>query len=287
MWVYQLEDASLYQREEATTCSDHENSNLGSVEQLPLTRWAGVLFNTVFLYDVRSMLLLTHPLSCDFGFGGSCIEIDANTLLCVGASPDSSAVFALDLSSFQLQSWPSLVTPRRDVGLAKVKTQFYVFGGHYGKTTLSSCEKMVLADQYWSEMNSMHYPRAAFTPCHFNSLLYLVSANIYAQRTIETFNADTHTFALLPISLPDSLIINVDSVAFVADGELCLLTNCKQMARWKIQTEREFRVLGTNRNIWSRQQPLIIGSFAFIAYKLKVLKFNLQTYSFDEESNSP
>ena len=112
------------------------------------------------------------------------------------------------------------------------------------------CEKMQFIDQCWTQINSMNHPRSHFTPCHFRSLLYLAST--YSSK-VETFNAEAETFAVLPVSLP--VLSSIWSVAFIARGELCLLTEKNEMARWKIETECEFHISQTNKASSSTQQP--------------------------------
>ena len=238
------------------------------------TTVAGVFEKKVFLYEIQSQQLFTHTLSADFGIGGSYVEADRNTLLCVGANPPSSAVHSLDLSSFQLSPLLSLSTPRAGTGLAKVKTHFYAFGGE-GKETLSSCEKLQVSDQCWTQISNMHHPRAYFTPCSQGSLLYLASAD--GHKTVETFNAETETFAVLSVSLPPELHY-AWSVAFFAGEELCLLTNAKQMVRWKIASE--FSLSASNNYSWSTQQPLLVNSLVLIVCLGGVQRFSLETYSF-------
>ena len=226
------------------------------------------------MYDIESQQVSSHRLSVNFSSGGSYIETGRNALLCVGGF-NSPAVYSLDYFSCQLSPLPSLFTRRAEAGLAKFNARFYVFGGHC-RERLNSCERMRLSDHHWTQISSMKYPRDSFTPCQFRALIYLPCAYVKA---METFNAETETFAVLPVSLP-SLHQGNSSVAFVANGELCLLTTGKQMVRWKIETEREFRLSNTNRPCWSTQQPLIVDSLAFIAYMGKVQKFSLNTYSF-------
>ena len=135
---------------------------------------------------------------------------------------------------------------------------------------------MQLSDQRWTQISSMQYPRYNFTPCHFCSVLYLISA---IAKAVETFNAKTETFTKLLISLPSQLRAT-GSVAFVISGEVCLLTECKQMARWRIETECDFRLYGSNDWSCSVQQPQIVESVVFIVCREKVQRFSLETYSF-------
>ena len=235
-------------------------------------RIAAVFYSTAFLYDLKSQQSSKHVLSEDLGEGGSYIQADRNTLLCVdGNYSPSSAVHSLDLSSFLLRPLPSLSTPRAWAGLAKVSTSFYMFGVWDNRSGLSSCEKMQLSDQHWTKISSMHHSRVCFTSCHYRSLLYLASTNDH--KTVETFSAETQLFAVLPVSLPLQLEANW-SVAFIVKGELCLLTIGKQMACWKIESECEFRLARINKTSFSTQQPLIVGSLVLIACLGKVQQFS-------------
>lgn len=183
---------------------------------------------------------------------------DKDILLCLGASPASSDVYFLSLSFFQLTSLPALRTPRYGAGV--VKDHCYAFGGWNGKERLRICEKMQLSDPSWTVINrKMTEQRHGFTRCH--ALIYLVAA--IANSGIETFNAETETFAVLPVTLPSQLRDSW-SVAFIENGELCLLTANKQKACWKIEIDREFRLSDTAKESWSCQPPLIVGTLAYM-----------------------
>ena len=73
-----------------------------------------------------------------------------------------------------------------------------------------------------AEISSMSYSRAYFTPC---CTVYLASADRSQQ--VETFNAETDTFAVLSVFLLFNFGIT-QSVVFIANGELCVLTTEKQ-----------------------------------------------------------
>ncbi|MBV5279783.1 MAG: hypothetical protein J0651_00430, partial [Actinobacteria bacterium] len=55
------------------------------------------------------------------------------------------------------------------------------------------------------------------------------------------------------------------SVAFVANGELILLTYDKQMARWKIGCELHFRLSNASRRCGSFHPPLTVRTEVYIA----------------------
>ena len=82
---------------------------------------------------------------------------------------------------------------------------------------------------------------------------------------------------MLPVSLPADLVLGCGSVAFVANGELILLTDSKQMARWKVG-EPHFRVSAIDRGCWSFHSPLVVGTEVYIANKegSKVEKWSLE-----------
>ena len=237
-------------------------------------KFAAVYFNKVELYDLATQQSVRHNLAVDFGDGGSYIELDSNTLLCVGGFPAAARVVSLDLNSLQLTPLPSLRTPRCGAGVGKIAAWVYVFGGQ-GQ---ASCEKYHLQDRQWQALASMHHPRSHFTPCVFGALIYLISTSEH--RAIETFDPSSEVFTLLSVSLPQQLRLNSRSVAFVSSGEVCLLTNDMQKARWKIETEREFRLSTAGRNCSSTQLPRIVGQVVLIASSGRLEKFSLQSYSF-------
>lgn len=238
---------------------------------------AGMYHNGAFLYDVESHQFTRHTLSVDFGNGGSYAMLDRNRLLCLGAHPPSSAVYLLELPSFQLNPLPSLSTPRSGAGVANVNAYIYAFGGWDNHSRLRSCEKMDLSSKCWTHCGDMTHPRSSFTPCLHRSLLYLAAASTPDVWEIETFDPETETFAVLPVSLPPELTLKQASVAFIANEELCLLTCGRQLARWKIDTESEFR-LSWGESIWSNQQPLIVGPVVLIACRGGVVHFSLKIY---------
>ena len=247
----------------------------------PHTLFPSVYKNAITVYDVESQQITRHSLSVNFDKGGSFVQLDCMNLLCVGANPASAAVYELNLTTFQQTALPEMTTPRNAPGIAKVASHIYVFGGVGSAGYLTTCEKMDITDKQWvSTANNMLYPRISFTPCHHRALLYLVCSRNEANRTIETFHPETEVFALLPIQLPSEIQIGWASVAFVVNGELCLLTDNQQMARWKVDSEHEFRVENTGTTCFSTQQPLVMGSVVLIAYQGGVRQFSLETYSF-------
>jgi hypothetical protein len=126
----------------------------------------------------------------------------------------------------------------------------------------------------------MRYPRAYFTPCPYRTLIYLISTRSKAHRAIETFNTDTEEFAEIQVYINPQIDLGCASVSFITDGELCILTANKQIARWKIESEREFRVGNIGKKCASTQPPLLLGTQVFIAYRRNVLKFSLENNAF-------
>ena len=101
---------------------------------------------------------------------------------------------------------------------------------------------------------------------------------------------------MLPVSLPPDLKIGYGSVkvqidvciitiplsvAFVAKGELFLLTGSMQMARWKVG-EAHFSVSAVDRKSYSLHPPLIVGTEVYIAnaFGPKVDKWSLEANRF-------
>jgi len=93
----------------------------------------------------------------------------------------------------------------------------------------------------------MQEGRSYFTPCNFHWQIYLPCPN--TTPVIEAFSSETLLFRVLPVGLPGLLEFG-RSVSFVADGEVIVLTECRQMAGWRVDTETEFRVSATDRECW-------------------------------------
>lgn len=233
--------------------------------------------NRLQLYDVKTRNSTSHTLSESFGNGTNYVVLSRDSVLCLGNSTASTAVYELSLQSLQLTPLPSLQTPRSCSGVARTSHFVYVFGG-FG--ALKSCEKYALRAQQWLLLGDMENPRHAFTPCAFQGLLYLLCP--CTTQVIETFSPETETFAVLPVTLPPKMK-GWESVSFVVSGELCILTNNRQMGLWKIASERKFRLSRLSKECWSCQQPLVGDSLVYIADNsccVRLEKFSLQTYSF-------
>ena len=149
-------------------------------------------------------------------------------------------VLTLDLLTFQTTPLSPFLTPRDYVGVAQVGKAVFAFGGRYDTNPKKICEKSSMPCTHWSSLPPMHYARTLFTPCVFQALIYLASAN-RDHEAVESFSPTTETFTVLPVSLTPDLVLGFGSVAFIINGELVLLTGCQQIARWKVE-EAHFRV---------------------------------------------
>ena len=237
--------------------------------------FAAVFENTVELYQLNTQQSTQKDLPVNFGHECSYIAIDKHTLLCIGAFPDYKSVYQLEVPSLQLTFLPSLRSPREAAGVAKTSQFVYVFGGIPCK---ESCEKYSLTEKTSLPLSSiMRYGRCYFTPCSLWALIYLPCP--FTTPIIESFNPGTEVFTELPVSLPRHMK-DLFSVAFIAQGELHVLTENKLMAVWKIESESSFRLSHVDRECASTQPPLIAGSLVLIAYHGNVMKFSLESYSF-------
>ena len=232
--------------------------------------------DSVSILNLESNQTTNHRLPVNFDTGVSYVMLDPYTLLCLGAS--TTAVFALSLTSFQFTSLPPLQVSKFRPGLIKIARCVYVFGG--GAPDNKSCEKYCIAPSRWQGLSSMHFPRYGFTPCATGQVIYLAGALPASSQAVETFNCETEEFTVLSVSLPAQL--RYSSVAFIANGDLCLLTAHKQFASWKIGVDKEFRLSLSDRECWSTQPPLATDSLVFIASvpSRKVEKWDPKTHSF-------
>jgi len=188
-------------------------------------------------------------------------------------------VLTLDLLSFQTTPLVPLLTPRDWVGVAQMSKAVFAFGGsvdYSGPRTV--CEKSTIPPTSWTPLPPMHYARVHFTPCLFKGRFYLASASDH--RAVESFSPLTETFTVLPVALPEDLLLVCGSVAFVTDGELILLTYNQQMARWKVESEVCFRISATDRKCWSLCSPLTVGTEVYIANGSMVEKWSLEAHNF-------
>lgn len=233
-------------------------SEEGKEEQIPPQLFAAVLGNRMELYDLNTQRTTKHRLPTEVYSG---YLQNGTTVLVVGKE-----VLTLDLLTLQVTPQAPLTVPRDYVGVAQVGNSVFAFGGSVdSRSSIRVCEKSSVPPTHWTPLPPMRYARSSFTPCVFKVLLYLVSTRAEDHRAVETFNPRTETFTVLPVSLPADLKLGWGSVAFVADGELILLTYQKQAARWEIEQECGFRVSATDRECWSLHPPLVVGTVAFVA----------------------
>ena len=237
--------------------------------------FAALYNQTLALYDFSTHNTTQHALPIDVRSGY--IQVDRTTVLIVDYE-----VLTLDLLTLHITPLAPLLTPRNYVGVVLVGNTVFAFGGFHGESPLTVCEKCSVPLTHWTQLPSMHYARSDFTPCAYKALLYLVSTAAEDHRTVESFSPHNETFTVLAVSLPEDLELGWASVAFVANGELLLLTGHRQMARWRIESEAHFRVSATSRGCFSFHSPLIVGIEVYIAntYSERLEKWSLETERF-------
>ena len=245
----------------------------------PAKYFASVCYDSLTLLQISNQQVSQHRLTTSFKGGASFVELDQRLLMCVGCKPASIATLALDIITYVLTSMQPMSIAREAPGVAKCAGSVYAFGGiDGGERSQNTCEKWSLEGSRWRNTTSMKHARAYFTPCLFKTCLYLMTT--FTQSPVEMFRCETETFEELPISMPKQLRFGWRSVSFMADEQLCVLTEGEQMARWNIESSREFQVQSTKRVCWSTQPPQRDGAQVLIAYDGQVVKFNLDTFSF-------
>lgn len=247
-------------------------------DMFPREKYPFIYFQTMWEYDFTSQTTSQHPLTVNFKWGGSFVEIDWYNLMCIGTHPASRDAYILNLSSYQMNKIDSLTVNREGPGAAKANNCIYLFGGIDSKY-LISCEKWELSSLQWRAISNMHYPKSHFTPCLYRELMYLVAAS-NEPRVIETFRPESEEFTVLSVKLPEELAVGFMSVTFIVFGELWMLTAGKQLVRWRVKGDRGGKVAWIDRDCYSTQSPLLLGSDMLIACKGKLLKFNIVTNTF-------
>jgi len=266
---YQNNLKSLSQRFTSTT------EGALSLSQVPRDLFPAISGTNMMLYDFNTQQTSQQTLLV-FVWSGY-VQVDRATVLIVGRE-----VLTLDLLTLQVTPMAPLNTPRDWVGVAQVGRTVFAFGGNVkvDGDPLAVCEKSSFPPTNWTPLPHMNYARWFFTPCPFEELLFLTSTYFTHHRAVESFSPHTETFTILPVSLPAELQLDCASVAFVSGGELLVLTEKRQMARWKIGTKQSFRVSATDRGCWSHHPPLIVGAEVYIAKGWKVEKWSLETDRF-------
>ena len=228
-------------------------------------------------YDMLGQLKHTTQLQVNFGTGGSFCRLNADSLLCVGGTPFTTAVYSLSVSTAQLVPLSPMLTARGFAGLLPTARFIYVFGGNW--PSITSCEKLDLGTRVWSALPDMNQPRHAFTPCLHEDSAYLLDAR-QMHRVVETFHLASETFTELGVHLPDDL--TGYSATFIVGGELTILTSDYKIARWKINLEGYFRSGYTNRGCSSNCPPFHLGREVLIFSDQLgcVLKFSLDLGAF-------
>ena len=245
------------------------------------SRFVVVFGSAVILYDFDTNQITRQTLPINLGNSGSSIQLDSDAVFCLGGQPVCFQAYLLNLATNSCSNLPHLPTPRSYAGLAKAGDFVYVFGGtdQYDHA-LNTCEQFSVGENAWRSAGTMNICRAAFSPCYYSSFIYLVSAWGSYSKEVETYQPASEMFRVLPVALPNTLASGC-SVAFVSNGEICLLTDKGQMALWKVAEEMEFRVEVTNKACCSTQTPMVRDSWVLINAGGELCKFSLETYRFE------
>jgi len=252
---------------------------LASPQALYPSQFTYIFKDTLNVYNIVTEEVSKAQISMDFD-GCSFVETQRGSIMCVGGRQTGAGVWGVDLVSLQITALQALATPREHPGLIKYGEWVYLFGGLSASKTLTACDKYSLSESKWKGLGPMQYPRGFFVPCLCRDFVYLVSCWSKKHRAIETFKPETENYRVLAVALPAHLDLCMGSVAFEAKGELCLLTENMQLARWKVDAERAWRLFHLEKQCYSTQQALVVGSKVFIAFDWELMKFSLETYNF-------
>jgi len=212
---------------------------------------------------------------------GSSIVMDGKGLFCIGGNPASVNTYVVDLDSWEVGRRANLSVPRFASGVIKANKRIWAFGGlDESDQPLYSCEKWSANPQKWTKAGQMQCSRAAFSPCSYKDLIYLLASWSGKQKSIETFNPVDSVFTLLPVSLPADFLFECGSVAFVVANELVLITDRQQIVRWKIEEKGELRVTKVGKGGVSLQQPLVLGSEVIWGFQGEIATFSLEVEGF-------
>ena len=237
-------------------------------EESPPAVLAGISYNSLRLYNLHEKKESRKSLRQNFTQGTVYCFLDHSTALCVGGVPPSTSVQKLAITTGLLTPAPPLHYPRGFSGIRKHGDHIYLFGGNWPST--STCEKLDIVDNVWSDLPSMTVPRYAFNPCYYKGELFLADAQ--NSNVIECFSLASETFRVLPLTLPE---LSGNSVAFIVDKELRIATAYGQLAVLNLSKKGDsFRLSNiSNTPIISSWPPLTVGStIYFINYSTGQLR---------------
>ena len=220
--------------------------------------------NSLKKYNMETGETVSTQLSLSLSEYAVFCPTDSENVLGVGGYPSSSASYLLSLITGIVVPQHAMLTKRAFPGIIKQKSTVYVFGGLDGNTrTITASEKFEIGERVWKGVRSMKNPRCSFCPCEVGGLVYLLDAK--AHKIIEVFNTATEEYHTLLI--PHFPLLGNDSVAFIVNDELVMLTRNMQIGRWRFQTDSEFRVstikMNNNSSGSTNIPPVVVGREVF------------------------
>lgn len=195
--------------------------------------------NVLQCLDLATDEISTATLSVSFSNSTVFCQLDSDVVLAIGGKPATTSVYQVALATATVTAEAQTLVPRRLPGVLKHGGFVYLFGGSDGAKQLTACEKFAVKEKAWTALPDMTYARGGFSPCVFGSDIYLPDVK-RDHRTLEVFNIPREDFRTVNVTIPASLSSN--SVSFVLEGELILITVDKQLGRWRIGSEDSFRV---------------------------------------------
>ena len=97
-----------------------------------------------------------------------------NKVFICGGDDKMHACKVIEFRTSQVINYPPMQFPRRYHGAACIGVFVYVFGGDKSGSTAEKCH---LKNKCWTNLPQMPCSRSAFTPCVFQSLIYLCGGN--------------------------------------------------------------------------------------------------------------
>src|SRR3954466_11779626 len=90
---------------------------------------------------------------------------------------------------------PNLLTPRSGLGVAVLNGKLYAVGGHDGKESLSSVERLDLASGQWERVRDMNRARWYGGVCVVDGSLYAAGGD--NGRSVERYDDKANTWHLV------------------------------------------------------------------------------------------
>lgn len=204
------------------------------------------------IYDLmETKTVSSSSLPRCFSLGTMFCMVEPTKLLWIGGwDPDSNEVYWLDLDSNQISAAAVMPLALGYPGVIRIGKWVYTFGGH-SQRKLCESAKYSLENNSWTVLSPMSIPKFAFSPCLFQSDVFLLELCEY--QGAEKFHTQTETYTSLSVALPSVL---TSSFNVLVGREMLFLTSERKVWKWNVETG----VVAAGKFACETVQPHLVSS---------------------------